>query len=271
MQQAREPQWIYLPNGDVAGVALGSDSCSEHEWGVDRMKWLFGCSTEKDGIERRQITKIPKDLHRYNGISKHPYDKKTKDWPYEAIFLSPTESCYQQPKDIAEKKLCRYDDSTGLCTGWDEGTFGIVAYGEKDKKNLVALWDAFQKKDIAFYTNIGVFHSGGGLIFAIVSKIPDEDKKKMYDGDLKYKELLKQSAATGIEEELKVAKKEWIALSPRWAGKGDKTKYPVVYWLNPTWQDRNNYGLFTVEDLKLWIKNEGPIPKKEQPRGRRNR
>lgn len=265
MRRGNDPKWVYLPNGDLAGIAMGSDFCAEHEWGVKTMRYLMQCDDTKDGVERRQMTTIPKDLQRLSG--------KSKNAAYDAIFLSPTASYYRKPEDwVNDNELHRRGDA-GLCCAWDEKTFGIVAYGDKDKKNLAILWDAFQRKDIAFYPNIGVFHTGAGLIFCIVSRVPADDKKKMLEDDLDYKELLAQSAATGIEEELKKVGKRWLALSPKWAKQirstkdGEiKTTFPVIYWLNPWDQDSNNYGYYTVEDLKLWAQDKGPIPKTRDKR-----
>lgn len=279
MRRGREPKWVYLDNGDLAGIAMGSDFCSEHEWGVKHMRYLFGCDEEKDGIERRQVTKIPKDLHWYTGTSEHPNDKRRKGAAYDAIFLSPTESYYRQPKDwVNDRELYRYDEKTGLCCAWDEKTFGIVAYGEKDKKNLALLWDAFQRKDVAFYPQVGVFHLGGGLIFCIISKVPKKDVDAMLEQDLDYKKLLEAAKATGIEEELTKAGKGWYALSPKWSKEirstvnGEvKTAYPVIFWLNPRDQDRHNFGWWTVEILKEWAQDKGPIMMTEKQRRERGR
>jgi hypothetical protein len=189
------------------------------------------------------------------------------------------ESYYRQPEDwVKDQELYRYDEKKGLCCAWDQKSFGIVAYEEKDKKNLRLLWDAFQRKDIAFWANVGVFHMGGGLILCITSKIPEKDVKQQLADDLDHKELLKQSKETGIEEELKAAGKRWYALSPRWSKtlkstvNGEiKTKYPVVYWLNPQDQHIYNHGWWTVEVLKEWAQNKGPVMMTEKQRKERGR
>lgn len=258
---------------------MGSDFCAEHEWGVDSLRRSLGCDSTKDGIDRRQMTTVPNSLRLVEGVAGHPSDKRKKGTPYEGMFLSPLESFYRQPAGFVEEDLRPYGDQT-LCCAWDEKSFGIVAYGEKDKKNIKILWEAFQRKDVAFWPNIGAFHLGGGLIFCIASKVPEEDKKNMYAADLDHKELLKESAAIGIEEELKKAGKGFMALTPRWAKQGfhgstnDKdatTTYKVSYWLNPMDQERNNWGWVTVEELKLWAEGKGPLVKTEAQRRARSR
>lgn len=278
MRRGSKPEWVYLPNGDLAGIALGSDMVSEHEWGVGDLRRYFKCDESKDGIARRQVNDIPKYLRLFSGVAEHPSDKRKKGAAYDAIFHSPTDYGRTPEEWVNHSELYRRNETVGLCAAWDEKSFGIVAYGEKDKKNLALLWDAFQKKDIAFYPQVGVFHLGGGLIFCIISKVPEKDVKQMLADDLDYKELKRQAAATGIEEELKAAGKGWFALSPKWAKEirstkdGDiKTTFPVIFWLNPRDQDRNNFGWYTVEQLKLWAQNKGPIPMTlEQQRDRRS-
>lgn len=273
MRRGCDPKWVYLPNGDLAGIAMGSDFCSEHEWGVDQLRRYFGCDASKDGVERRKATLIPKDLYRFSGVATNPADKRKKGSEYDALFLSPRDYGRTPEEWVNHYELSRRNDAAGLACAWDEKSFGIVAYGEKDKKNLALLWDAFQKKDIAFYPQVGVFHLGGGLIFCVLSKVPENEVKEMLRADLDHKELLRQATATGIEEELKVAGKGWFALSPKWAKEirktedGElKTTFPVIYWLNPRDQDRNNAGWYTVEQLKLWAQNKGPIPMTEKQR-----
>ena len=56
------------------------------------------------------------------------------------------------------------------------------------------------------------------------------------------------------------AGKKYFALSPRWK---DDNKKEVIFWLNPYHQDIDNFGWFTVEDLKDWAKGKGKIPMKK--------
>ena len=64
------------------------------------------------------------------------------------------------------------------------------------------------------------------------------------------------SVATGIEEVLKAAGKKWYALSPGWR---DKRKQHVDFFLNPCEQERYDFGWFTVEELRQWARDEGPV------------
>lgn len=248
MRRAHEPKWLYNSAGDVLCLAMGSDFCAEHEWGVERMQRKFACDDTLDGVARRTITKVPEDL------------RLIEEKQYLALFLNPYESFYKQPGEWIKTYLVRRGDEP-ITTAWDESQFGIVAYGEKDQKNLRTLWEAFQRKDVAFWPNIGAFHTGGGLIFAIVSNVAETEKKTMLDSDLDRKKLKKAAEDTGIEEKLRRAGKKFMALSPRWKGKENKTKYPVVFWLNPMDMDAK-YGTFTVEELDQWAEGKGPVMKR---------
>lgn len=258
MRRTHEPKWMYNKGGDLIGIAMGSDFCAEHEWGTGKMKSEFKCDDSLDGIARRTITHLP------------PHLRFIDEKEYQAIFLSRTESYYKQPAVWVKEELRRFDKTIPLTCAWDESTFAVVAWGEKDKKNVRKLWDAFQRKDVAFWPNIGVFHLGGGLIFAIPSMVPAEDKQTMLDSDLDNKKLIEASKKTGIEEKVTEAGRRFFALSPKWAkyfkdpDYASKTKHEVIYWLNPMDQHVNNHGWFTVEELEQWIEGKGPIPKSRE-------
>jgi hypothetical protein len=44
-----------------------------------------------------------------------------------------------------------------------------------------------------------------------------------------------------------------------------------MYWLNPREQDIHNYGWFTVEELKQWAENKGPVMMTKKQREQRHR
>ena len=75
----------------------------------------------------------------------------------------------------------------------------------------------------------------------------------LYDVDKEDYELQKAVDKTKIVETLKKANKEYYALEPRFFDG------VLKFWLNPKEQSKYNYGWFTVDELLLWTKNEGPI------------
>lgn len=266
MRRASKPTWISSKEGsnaveDMMGVGLGSDLCAEHEWGVADMQRAFECSFAQDGIARRRIMAIPNNLQFFTGRNYDGIMLEQPKWQstYEARF-----------QDLRETTLKRYGDAKepGFVTAWDQSTFGLCAYGPKDdpaRARVRLLWDAFQRKDIALWTSVGVFHLGSGLLFVIVSKVPDEQKEVMLNHDLSQQRLSERMRELGIEEELRAAGKGWFALSPRWT---DDQETDLKIWLNPTDQRVNNSGYFTVEELRQWIKGSGPVPRTTQKEAR---
>lgn len=231
-------EWI-LNGSEVIGLCLGSDLCAEHEWGVDTLRAMFALQPDKDGIERRIIRKTPDCLTWIE-------DKNVAAIQCKRMWSGPTK---------LDDELRSSRGSSMVCA-WSESAFGIAAYAKTDAERLKVLWDAFTAKDVAFWTNVGAFHLGGGLIFAIASRIPEEQKSAILESDLDRKRLLKAAEATGIEKELKAAGCEWFALSPRWdKGSGGD----VIFWLNPCHQSRHNFGWFTVPQLREWAAGRGPI------------
>jgi hypothetical protein len=157
-----------------------------------------------------------------------------------------------------------------MVCAWDSSSFG-VCLPKKHKNILSEMYDVFQHRDIAIWVGGGGVFQNGGLMLAIVSNVDEKHKKEMLEVDLNYKGLIKAAKDTGIEEKLIKAGKRWYALNPKWksefeGGKspnGSKSKYNVVFWLNPMQQDINDSGWFTVEELELWVDSKGPILKKK--------
>lgn len=252
--------------GSCIGIGLASSPWAEHEFGTGTLNMLFGLNGELDGLPRRTMTVLPKGLNLIE--FKTRAEKRMKRPSVKGLALIFSEPHFRaEPKDELKEELNYYGESK-MAAAWDEKSFGITAYTEEDKAKLRALWDAFHRNDVAFWINIGVFHSGTGLTFAIPSLVPQRLKDEMLENDLDIARLKQSAEATGVTELLKTAGKRWMALSPKWAkelkdvGKGKiTTAYDVMYWLNPWNGDKDNYGWFTVEDLQLWAKNEGPVPK----------
>lgn len=258
VRRASKPQWLYANSSTAAehliGLGLGSDMCAEHEWGVAQMQRTFACDSKKDGIERRQITELPNDLSAFSGRG------------YDAIMLDHayTGTRDDRFKNVQEQhlRLHTYPGASTFVTAWDEGTFGVCAYGKKDnpdRERVRVLWEAFQHKDIAIWPNVGVFHLGAGLLMVMVSKVPEDKKAELLNHDLSLKRLDQRVGELGIVAELKEAGKEYFSLSPRWT---DEKESDVRFWLNPREQRTNNAGWYTAEELRQWIKGTGPVPKK---------
>jgi len=256
----RQPEWIKFHNRMV-GINLPADFTAEHEWGIDRLKQLFGIpryAPEEGvcGIERRKATKVPlmqgQDTLVYNERS----DYKTHlivGWESPRIAI---------PDDLehAYTSSLKWDKDKTLFGAWDEGSFGIVSKLKDNTKHMKELKEAIEQTNVLVFLGGGQFLENNGLNIVIADRVPKEQRKIMKEGDEKIQELYKLCAATGIKEKLEQAHKRYFALSPRWLN-GQKSKYKVGFWLNPMEQSRYSMGLYTVEELEQWIEDKGPVLK----------
>lgn len=265
--------------GQIIGVNLGWDFTSEHEWGIYGIQRAFGIPGKPErrhgigelaqsdlvGADVRTVTSVPKGL-------------KFLDFN-DVVFL--TFSDYYGHGEPSEDELRRmigvYRETDDLTTAWCESSFGICLKKVADIMPtrvmiLGQIYDALQKKDaMIFIGGRSNPFGNSGLIIAIRSRVPDDALQKMKEADEDYLDLMdaveKVERDTSLKAKLKAAGKKYFALSPRWAknikstndGKL-QTTYPVVFWLNPYEQRKNNFGYYTVEQLLEWVDGKGPIP-----------
>lgn len=280
MRRGMDNGWV-VEGDKLIGLSLGADYCAEHEWGIADLKWALGIDgskpkysqekakyTKPHGIERRRISKhdnirlfehkdqvivICEDswiVKRFEeNIEKHGIDKVWKDY---------------RPRELG-----LWGDET-LATAWDGGSFGILAKGD-DANRLRELFKEIEANNVAIW-NGGRSNpfQNGGLIIAIIDRVPAEHVEAMRAADEDAEKLQAASEATGIHKRLADAGKGFYACSASWftpdfkpKNQTKETTHPVIFFLNPREQDENNSGWFTVEELDQWIKGEGPIPMKE--------
>lgn len=265
MRRGHDFDWLYDDEKMVA-INLGSDYCAEHEWGIEGIKRAFGISEpvtrENLGIAARTIKALPEDLHLLEHedllvlVYVHAY---SQDKSPEAFFRT---GSYTQELTLRGDKR--------KSTAWDENSFGIVVKDKEDKDRLKELWEAFQKKDIVIWLGGGGVFQNAGLVLAIPSRMPPFRSQLMAESDLENIEVIEAAEKTGIELELRAAGKKWYALAPRFWQAANKGVGPtpllvdgkkvLKFWLNPMDQHLHNFGWFTVEELRLWLIDQGPIP-----------
>lgn len=282
MRRGREGKiWKSEETGEVIAITLGADYCSEHEWGIKGIKSLLGMqdlqvpnfklgaaekileflnmkTTGPVGLKRMKQTKDIRVVHNLDtkGLKETSgwgKDKKKHTlWGFAII-----ESWYQERFDFKESLRENYfnPEREELIGYWDENGFAALL---EDKKIVEEIVSAFSRKDIAVWVGASGPFNNGGLIIAIASRLPEDFVKEMEDTDLDTIKLQKAAARTKIYAKLKKSNCNYFALSPRWA---NDTKTEVKFWLNPRDQSNNNWGWYTTEDLELWTKGEGPIPK----------
>ena len=268
MRRGMDNGFLYDTDGTtLIGVNLGADYCSEHEWGIKGLHGSFAIPFSDDkklGLKKRTITAF--------ASSELTFVREK-----ERAVLYFEHSYYMKDADAAKKRedairhvttkgeLHLYGERT-LGTAWDADSFGVHVTDEKGIAALAEIYDAFCRKDAAIWLGGGGVFQNAGLVLAIVSRVPADKAEDMRAADEDRIKLLAAAKATGIEERLRAAKREWFALSPGWPLKsthrGDvKTAHPVVFFLNPREQRRYESGWFTVEQLDEWAQDKGPVVK----------
>jgi len=244
------------------GITLGSDHCGEHECGIKGIHQTLGILEPKEicGIERRRIGKV-------NSSELVFLDEPTKKKSGQTILIiGETYQTNLSSKNLPSA-LKGNKNSTNLICAWGANSIGICAKRPEDRVALRSIYEALKSGDLAVWLGGAGPFQNAGLALGIISQVSEEHKKTMMDSDLDFIALAKASLETGIKELLDKAEKKFYTLSPRWANtikstsRGElKTIHKVIYWLNPLDQHQNNYGYYTVEELRKWAKDEGPIP-----------
>lgn len=260
MRRGNDNGWLLDDNRKLVGISLGSDFTAEHEWGIEGIKESFGISSDPKifGLRRRLISKVPTEKIYF----KETGTKSILIFHNSRWFADDLNKTDKHP--MIDRELNPYRGDLG--TAWDETSFGIYVKDKEGKKRLKQLFEAIQKGAVAIWLGGGGVFQNSGLTIGIVGCIPTDSLQQLFDGDKKIYEADQAAKETGIEEHLKKSGKRWFALSPGSLLKntkdGDvKTAYKIMFWLNPMDQNLYNYGWFTVEQLKQWAKNEGPIMK----------
>jgi hypothetical protein len=251
MRRGDKPQLV-VEGDKVIGVSLGADYCAEHEWGIASLQRVFGINTDESvfGINRRIITDIPKGFDYYTlgklwGFYYLPYGSL-------APYVVPVNGELSSRSFKKEEK-----PDTNIRCAWDEHSFAVVSDLKDDKKYLKTIFEEFQKKNGLITLAGGRVFQNAGLCLIIADRLSKSITDLWYDADKTRHEVAEEVKATGIEELLKEKGKRYFALSPRRQEDGT-----IKYWLNPYDQQDNNYGWYTLDDLKKWAEGYGPIPLK---------
>ena len=268
MRKGTDGQFWIGDDKEIIAVNLGADYCAEHEWGIKGINSRFGISSEKSflgikstkiGIDSRTITKCDSIIEKVElEVPQWSMDKSVKRTKKKLFGIAMKDSWRVNSDYSWLTKSSHWDPTRDSVLGfWAESRFLFLVEDELICDEFVT---AFQNKDISIWTGGAGAFKNGGLVIAIVSRIPEDFKKSMTDTDQDRLDLEKAVVNTGIHKILEKAGKKFNALSPRWK---DESKKEITFWLNP--QDpQDNYGWYALEDLKQWTKGEGPIPKKEK-------
>lgn len=222
--------------GDIIGVSLGYDFCSEHEHGIRQLQEDFGLKINKKyGFEARKNNIVPPGLFCSNNMLVYPKS---------------------QLEFIIKEELLSIGHGE-IASAWCEHSFAVSVV-PKYSGALVSLYDAFKGKNgvIMLSGRTNPF-ANSGLILLNYRLIPKEMKDEFYEKDKKYhaeqRMFRKLEQESGIFELLKDNGKEFWSLH---IGRLDENGEPS-WWLNA----RGNFGWYKTEDLRQWAENKGPVMK----------
>ncbi len=265
MKPARNSETKIMRNGDTMwGICLGADYAAEHEYGIRYL--LQKVNIDPDGIcvIGRSMTS-PISLHKTKGSNTKAYYLEDDGKPVKKKMSGTVLGTRDMKYSDVINRAPLYQLSSELSGAWSQSDFVAVAWSDDAKIILDDLDKAFLSGNITIWLGGGGDNpfSRNNLIIAITDRIPAEGAEQINETDLERQKLQDAAKQTGIEEYLIAAfdgkswfKKPWYALTPRWSE--DNT---VVFYLNPTSQDKYNSGWFSVDELKQWAEGEGPVVK----------
>jgi len=156
-----------IPEKDVKfyGFNLGSDFCSEHEWGIKDLIRDFGVPPYiKNGLKNMTITKNKTRWGDEPTFEELEYDgKKFKVLAY--------------PRSPSMNRFAFSYEPEEFHSAWDGRGFAIAVDVTNTKvvKHLTDLFEAIQKKKMCFMKSSGASpFSNAGLVLAIVDRLPKE-------------------------------------------------------------------------------------------------
>lgn len=279
--------WLLDTNEKFIGISLGADHCAEHQWGITGIERMLGIELCEAGLPSHTVGKIREGCLKYyedgdlcllictSPWKLHDRDSKLQkfaeaafqdEWPFYRYGMAPE---YERTPKRHQKKQT-LDPKWEYSSGWSGGGGFMVVAHIKFADRLKELYDAAFKQDLAVWVGGtgGNPFDRGGLILAIVSKVSEEHAETMRASEQARRDIDQALEDTGLPALLKAAGKNWYALSPTYLSeeqmKEKGTSYNIEMFLNPHEQQANNFGWFTVEELKLWAVDAGPIPKRPE-------
>jgi len=247
MRKSCNEKIIVDKSGTVIGINLGADYCAEHEQGIDGLKSKLGINVNADfGLARRIVNEV-KDLH----------------W-IESDLVGIVLNRFYSDDDFSswvKFHTDRYYTKNKFEAGWSNTGFYLLTKKNDIKtiEKFKLIYDALCNKNACIWMGGSEIFENAGFCIGIVDRMSPNIFNDWAVNDKKQHDLKDQFDKTGIEKFLKEANKKWFDLGPRLNRDGK-----MIIWLNPYDQDKYNSGYFTVDELKMWVKEKGPVIKKDK-------
>jgi hypothetical protein len=246
------------PTTRTLAVNLGADYCAEHEWGIKKLYEAFGVKYEIGtyGLKKRKISKVPESL-----VWVKLLDGR-QGFAYRSYWFRSAEVSLIDDGDLKSYEIFDRDthkmkpNPVQLVAAWSDDDFACLSKDPTDIKYLREIFEQFAKKNIIFtFSNALPAFENPGLIIAIANRMPKEAVEMLTKADKENHEIEKFVVKSKIRELLKEKGKGYFALHPKRWEDGS-----IKFWLNPYDQHKVNYGWFTLEQVRQWADDKGPIP-----------
>lgn len=269
MRRGNEPHFIFH-NDNLIGVNLSADYCSEHEWGIKRLREMLKTDQKAIGLDKGIIHDSKDFFQKSYVVTVHGRKKSTKATFTGFLVMSEYRREHEQKDDAKiDGELHPYGDSD-LCSAWSESDLAVIAKkGTPGEKHLQTIYKACTSGDgmICFSSSMkGNPFERSGLCIMIRSRIPEEWQQAAIDEEdekARLEQAWTDAGGPEVMEKLKKAGKNWFSLGTHIAelDRDDGTK-ALCSRLNPMEQQMYNSCWVTVDDLKDWLNNNGIIVKK---------
>lgn len=287
MQRGYDPVIALGRDGMIAGVALGADCTSEHEWGIDdlRSKFCSGGFTTRDLENKLDASgEVPDfDLKTRDHINKNlegielvEEDGFVTITTYNREFARPI--FHRVGKDKLHSADAHYQEEVNkakgsLATEWSGQNFRFcnALYGdEKLMKKLRKFHEQIQAQNCAFFSvRCGLWSGREGSIasgLTIVDRTrlsyAQHNYWRVMESELRERLVLRKHSRLDVIlqrfRDGELSKHGYIDAGffwPMWEDKKTKTK--VVYGLNPGYQVKADYfGPYTEGQLTRWFDHD---------------
>jgi hypothetical protein len=265
-------------NNQMIACNLGADFTAEHEWGIKELYQTLGVKNDKNvmGIDRYRICEPKMDNIVLIEENKNNVALICLHYQCDMKYL-----VGQTLDKMFHGELTMRGESE-LATAWDGKSFGIRVKRPVNIKRIKRLYDTIKNKEAAIWLGGGGVFQNAGLVIGLINAIPENLKQQMYEAHVDTKKLYDASDKTGIKAKIDALNEAhqkkykddfntywrtpfgYYSLKPGWISDKSKSDYPVIYWLNPREQEKNQSGWYTVEQLEQWIEGKGPVVEKKE-------
>jgi hypothetical protein len=298
MRESR-PEILTNSKGEICALILQASYCAEQECGIAPLLEVIGANHGNLTEPQSNKPRLPEDyqgpwgLRRWEistafegfalGTSKETKAKlacaalavSNNSEALKELVENPPEGTklrYYRGVPLENSKTKRDEHSQDATAQWADDGFHVCAVGPAAQfiEDFAAALKAGKNAVIWLGGAGNNPFARSGLCLGLLDRIDPENIEQSEQGEKENHDTLWAGWKTGIYD--LIPSTSYFTLR---AGKALKSRrrdggteeissaFPVMFWLNPSDQKRNNFGWFTVEELTAWAKNQdNPISKK---------